>query len=84
MNKTISRRNFLKYLAGSAAAAVPASALLTSCKSGSASEPAGDAMTTRVNPNTGDGTVWVALVSILAMAASVSAAAFVLRKAYQK
>lgn len=54
MNKTISRRNFLKYLAGSAAAAVPASALLTSCKPSSASGPAGDAMTTRVNPNTGD------------------------------
>ena len=54
MNKTISRRNFLKYLAGSAAAAVPASALLTSCKPGSSSEPSGDAMTTRVNPNTGD------------------------------
>ena len=57
MNKSISRRKFLKYLAGSAATAAPTtSLLLSSCKgnpvlSGSSAD---NAMTTRVNPNSGD------------------------------
>ena len=37
-----------------------------------------------VNPNTGDGLIWTAVVSVLAMTASVCAAAFVLRKVYEK
>nr|MCR5181095.1 twin-arginine translocation signal domain-containing protein [Bacteroidaceae bacterium] len=37
MDKTLSRRNFLKYIAGGAAAAVPASTLLTGCKPSSSS-----------------------------------------------
>ena len=51
------RRSFLKYIGGSAAAAVPASALITACKP-SAGSVAGSssagAMTMRTNPNTGD------------------------------
>ena len=57
MNKTISRRNFLKYLAGSTAAAVPASSLLlSSCKGSpvSGGSSAENVMTTRLNPNSGD------------------------------
>lgn len=54
---TISRRNFLKYMAGTTAATVPAAAFLTSCKRGSVlggSAAEASAMTTRVNPNSGD------------------------------
>ena len=57
MNKTISRRNFLKYLAGSTAAAAPASSLLlSSCKGSpvSGGSSAENVMTTRLNPNSGD------------------------------
>ncbi|MCR5179965.1 MAG: aldo/keto reductase [Bacteroidaceae bacterium] len=56
MDKTLSRRNFLKYIAGGAAAAVPASTLLTGCKPSSSSTngPDGASMTMRVNPNSGD------------------------------
>ena len=50
------RRSFLKYMAGGAATAVPASSLILSyCKSGSASDAtASETMTMRTNPNTGD------------------------------
>lgn len=53
---TISRRNFLKYLAGTTATAVPAASLLTACGRGSAlgGSSAEGSMTTRTNPNTGD------------------------------
>lgn len=55
-DRNISRRNFLKYMAGGSAAIVPGAALLSGCKRGSATvDPAdGSAMTMRVNPNTGD------------------------------
>ena len=42
MDKNLSRRNFLKYLAGGAAAAVPAGALLLSCRRAAA--PSADAV----------------------------------------
>ena len=51
------RRSFLKYIGGSAAAAVPASALITACKPSAGSAAGGStagAMTMRTNPNTGD------------------------------
>ena len=51
------RRSFLKYIGGSAAAAVPASALITACKPSTGSAAGGStagAMTMRTNPNTGD------------------------------
>ena len=51
------RRSFLKYIGGSAAAAVPASALITACKPSAGSAADGStsgAMTMRTNPNTGD------------------------------
>ena len=51
------RRSFLKYIGGSAAAAVPASALITACKPSAGSVaggPSAGAMTMRTNPNTGD------------------------------
>ena len=56
MKKTINRRIFLKYLAGTTATAAPASSLiLSSCKRPSAAEGFhGGAMTVRTNPNTGD------------------------------
>ena len=55
MNKTLSRRNFLKYLGGGLAATAPAAAIITSCRSGDARDGAdATAMTTRVNPNSGD------------------------------
>ena len=56
MNKNISRRNFLKYMAGATAATIPATAFFTSCKRGSVSEDSleGESMTMRTNPNTGD------------------------------
>ena len=57
MKKDISRRNFLKYMAGATAATVPATALLTACKySGKSGDVSADgsAMTMRVNPNSGD------------------------------
>ncbi len=56
MDKQLSRRNFLKYLAGGAAAAVPASAFLASCRRAAApsTEAEGEHMTLRTNPNTGD------------------------------
>lgn len=56
MNKEISRRNFLKYLAGGTAAVTPAAAFLTSCKEKNAQgNPDGSSdMTMRVNHNTGD------------------------------
>ncbi|MCR4993975.1 MAG: aldo/keto reductase [Bacteroidales bacterium] len=50
----ISRRNFLKYLAGGAAAATPASGLLFNACSPSKKAEDGTSMTTRTNPNTGD------------------------------
>ena len=55
-DRNISRRNFLKYMAGGSAAIVPGAALLSGCKRGSATvDPAdGSSMTMRVNPNTGD------------------------------
>lgn len=54
--RNISRRNFLKYMAGGSAAIVPGAALLSGCKRGSATVDSADgsAMTMRVNPNTGD------------------------------
>ena len=58
INQRLSRRNFLRYLAGTTAATVPASALLTACKNPSSlnsklsSEE--NSMTMRTNPNTGD------------------------------
>ncbi len=56
MNKEISRRNFLKYLAGSTAAVAPAAAFLASCKGKDAQSQADglSEMTMRTNPNTGD------------------------------
>ena len=51
------RRSFLKYIGGSAAASVPASALITACKPSTGSAAGGSsagAMTMRTNPNTGD------------------------------
>ncbi len=57
MNKDISRRNFLKYLAGGAAAIAPGAALLGACRKGAANvgvSSNGNSMTMRVNPNTGD------------------------------
>ncbi|MBP5770389.1 MAG: aldo/keto reductase [Bacteroidaceae bacterium] len=52
---TISRRHFLKYLAGSVAAVAPASAVLTSCKRSLSENTSEDIkMTMRVNPNSGD------------------------------
>lgn len=59
MDKELSRRNFLKYLAGATAATLPASALLTGCgrsQSGTSLTAAtdGSGMTMRTNPNTGD------------------------------
>ena len=55
-DRNISRRNFLKYMAGGSAAIVPGAALLSGCKRGSATVDSaeGSAMTLRVNPNTGD------------------------------
>ena len=55
-DRNISRRNFLKYMAGGSAAIVPGAALLSGCKRGSATVDSADgsAMTMRVNPNTGD------------------------------
>lgn len=55
-DRNISRRNFLKYMAGGSAAIVPGAALLSGCKRGSATFDSADgsAMTMRVNPNTGD------------------------------
>ena len=55
-DRNISRRNFLKYMAGGSAAIVPGAALLSGCKRGSATVDSADgsSMTMRVNPNTGD------------------------------
>lgn len=55
-DRNISRRKFLKYMAGGSAAIVPGAALLSGCKRGSATVDSaeGSAMTLRVNPNTGD------------------------------
>lgn len=56
MNKDISRRNFLKYLAGGTAAITPATTFLASCKKTEPKEHADETagMTMRTNPNTGD------------------------------
>lgn len=56
MNKPLSRRNFLKYIAGATAAAAPATALLTSCKRSVADGASAGStpMTIRLNPNTRD------------------------------
>ena len=54
-NKSLSRRNFLKYLAGTTAA-VPAASLLAACKRAAVPSASADgpSMTFRTNPNTGD------------------------------
>ena len=57
INQRLSRRNFLRYLAGATAATVPASALLTACKNSSSDSKRSseeNGMTMRRNPNTGD------------------------------
>ena len=56
MNKTINRRNFLKYMVGATAATVAAPTLISSCKRDGVSSGAnnGESMTVRVNPNSGD------------------------------
>ncbi len=55
MNKEISRRNFLKCLAGGTAAVAPGAAFLASCKQGETHTSTDEtAMTMRTNPNTGD------------------------------
>ncbi len=61
MNKPLSRRNFLKYMAAGTAAVAPSAALLTACnpsaKGAAGVSPTGNsakAMTMRHNPNTGD------------------------------
>ena len=56
INKVLSRRNFLKYLAGATASTVPVATLFTGCKKGVGSDDSidGSGMTMRRNPNTGD------------------------------
>lgn len=56
MNKAISRRNFLKYVAAGTAAAVPAATMLTACKHGDSphATDGDELMSYRTNPNSGD------------------------------
>ncbi len=59
MDKTLSRRNFIKYMAAGMAATASSSALLTACRAKDRAPATADGsdagtMTMRVNPNTGD------------------------------